>query len=275
MTIVLTILAVLTTLAITLADGTIDQARFDATRRQLQTIQDAILGPAGQPDSASFVADVGRLPLVGANPDDPLPELTSPMLPAGMLAFAARNATEDTDVVLYCGWRGPYASFPVGPTGLRDGWGQQFVATTQPTSAGAALLNLASIGGPNAPYAGQPMSLPTPLTGLAWSGPLAGNLVVHSNSGTAPANLSVRLFVPDMTEADGVRMLSPSSGDPTPSGGNVVSYPFSFASVPMGLVALRAYQGLGPDKSNTPSTVSYVRLTPRGTPAREIHLYIP
>src|SRR5947209_18975108 len=80
--VVLLILAILTTVAITATSGLVDQARYDATQRTLQNTQDAIIGPAGQrePDGTplitGFVSDVGRLPVtVGNDPFTQLQEL--------------------------------------------------------------------------------------------------------------------------------------------------------------------------------------------------------
>ena len=83
--VVLAILIILTTVAISATDQFLEQARHDATQRTLQSIQDAIMGPANQraPDGSmvitGFVSDMGRLPTPVFNANtivgDPLREL--------------------------------------------------------------------------------------------------------------------------------------------------------------------------------------------------------
>ena len=66
--VVLAILAIMTTVAVTSSDVFLSQGRYDATIRTLTDIQEAVLGPpnARQSDgtlvSMGFVADVGRWP---------------------------------------------------------------------------------------------------------------------------------------------------------------------------------------------------------------------
>ena len=67
--VVLAILALLTTVAVTSTDVVLSQGRYDATKGTLTNIQEAVLGPpnARQADgtlvSIGFVADVGRWPV--------------------------------------------------------------------------------------------------------------------------------------------------------------------------------------------------------------------
>ena len=67
--VVLAILALLTTVAVTSSDVVLSQGRYEATKRTLTDIQEAVLGPpnARQADgtliSMGFVADVGRSPV--------------------------------------------------------------------------------------------------------------------------------------------------------------------------------------------------------------------
>src|SRR5688500_14006556 len=107
--VVLTILAVLTTIAMTSAESANDQARFDATETTLRNIEEAILGPAQQSDAdgtvsvSGFVADVGRLPA--------LEELT--INPNGLPLYGPKGSPpEDSEILLVYGWRGPYLRLP-------------------------------------------------------------------------------------------------------------------------------------------------------------------
>ncbi len=129
--IVLVILAILTTVAIQATSNIVDQGRYDVTQRTLQNLQDSTVGPVGQrePDGTplitGFVADVGRLPLaVGTDPQTQLQEMWAN--PNALTPFSLQTAPSDPQVVLGCGWRGPYLQLPLGTTLLRDGWGNPF-----------------------------------------------------------------------------------------------------------------------------------------------------
>ena len=67
--VVLAILALLTTVAVTSTDVLLSQGRYDATTRTLTGIQEAVLGldhgrqPDGTTIVSGFVADMGRLPV--------------------------------------------------------------------------------------------------------------------------------------------------------------------------------------------------------------------
>ena len=45
------------------------------------------------------------------------------LLPSGIAPFALIQSANDTDVVVPCGWRGPYLRLALGQTSIRDGWG--------------------------------------------------------------------------------------------------------------------------------------------------------
>ncbi len=138
--VVLAILALMTTVAVTSSDVFMSQGRYDATTRTLTDIQEAVLGPpnARQADgtliSMGFVADMGRSPQFttfdapGGSPPPPPPatliggpyELLN--LPSGFAPFALVQSANDTDVVVPCGWRGPYLRLGVGQASILDGW---------------------------------------------------------------------------------------------------------------------------------------------------------
>ena len=134
------ILVILTTIAVQATGNLADQARFDATQRTLQNIQNAIVGPAGQrePDGTplitGFVADIGRLPVatVDATGALTLNELWSN--PNSLPTFTS-FATSDSYVTVYAGWRGPYLQLPPGSTQLTDGWGNPLsITATNPAA---------------------------------------------------------------------------------------------------------------------------------------------
>jgi len=125
--VVIVILVALTTVALHSVDGLQEQGRHDATRRQLEEIETAVLGPAnrtaddGTPESSGFVADLGRLPrTVGTDPLLMLAELW--LRPSGVAVFGLK-ATTDSDIRVEAGWRGPYLRLGVTETELHDGWG--------------------------------------------------------------------------------------------------------------------------------------------------------
>ncbi len=300
--VVLAILAVLATVAVVSMEGTVDQARYDATVKQLQAIDDAILGPVGQPDAASFVADVGRLPRYSGNADDPFPELTSAaaISPPQLLTFAQRAAPQDPAVKLYGGWRGPYLKQPSGQSRYLDGWGNRFEFIPQPLSTpqqqwiGDFVGTVTSLGGSTPPYAGNTLNLPETLAGSAWTGIVTGNVKIHfSGAGNIPAKISIRLFVTnaDSSSASGVSMIytdqynsaSPKSDpvpaaapDPMPVSGFDQTYPFSFSNVPAAYAAIRVYEDEPTANSVKPlSSIVVQRIRPRGAPATtEIQIYI-
>jgi len=166
--VVLTILIILTTIAITSSDQILDQGRYDATQRTLQNIQDAIVGSANQRAAdgslliTGFVADMGRLPQTVDATSEPLRELwDSSVIPAtsayGIQTFpnaTITNALNSTSafglmnaagtpfnasttnvaltVTLPAGWRGPYLQLATGSGGrLLDGWGNPFDSLSQ------------------------------------------------------------------------------------------------------------------------------------------------
>jgi len=129
--VVLTILAILTLVATTSTDVLLGQGRYDATTRTLGDIQDAVCGPAnakqvdGTLVASGFVADVGRLPVCTSSDQ----QVGFSELWAGstaLLPFAVRQASFDAEVLVPCGWRGPYLRLPVAQSSLRDGWGNPF-----------------------------------------------------------------------------------------------------------------------------------------------------
>jgi type II secretory pathway pseudopilin PulG len=159
--VVLTILIILTTVAVVSTDQFLDQARYDATQRTLQNVQSAITGPGGQrePDGTplitGFVADIGRLPLATADSTGALTldELWSN--PSGLPAFTLQQApAPDTDVSILCGWRGPYLQLPLGSTQLTDGWGNALSLLQSdgatPITAGMSIPWVRSLGSDNA-----------------------------------------------------------------------------------------------------------------------------
>ena len=126
--IVLVILAIMTTVAITATDSLVDQGRYDATQRTLTNLRSAILGTPGTGNEAGlagFVADIGRMPV---SLDELLAQGTlTPFIPYTFTKDgAAPDASNPAAFTLGAGWRGPYVRLAAGTTLLRDGWGNAF-----------------------------------------------------------------------------------------------------------------------------------------------------
>lgn len=134
--IVLTILSVLTLVAVQSLGPLAEQAHYETTRTTLDRIEEAVMGPEnlrqtdGTPIISGFVADVGRLPLVGANPAPgwELQELWNPELGVAFpyqtrLGPPVFDGEDFSHIRIACGWRGPYLR-PPSADGLRDGWGK-------------------------------------------------------------------------------------------------------------------------------------------------------
>jgi len=113
MVVVITIMAVLTHLAVREVAHFRDEKTFAAANRQLCEIDGAV---------RAFAADMGRLPRS-------LDELWK--LPAGAIRSRLVDAsTVDREVptnrvVIAAGWKGPYLKLPIGRSALYDAWGNE------------------------------------------------------------------------------------------------------------------------------------------------------
>jgi len=252
--VVLLILAVLTLVAVQSTENLVEQAHFEVTQRTLDNLQSAVAGDPAQGEAvASFMADMGRAPVVLNLPAEArLGELWTPPTNPFML-FQARTAPSDADVRLLAGWRGPYLRLGVqlGSTRLLDGWGKPFdllKADATVAQPGDAVAAVRSNGGFASPYnAAMTTSAP-------WVVPTAtitGS--VQDTDVTTPEknDVTVRLFYPDLAEASGVK-------EATATATQGAGYTFSFVNVRAGTVALRAYQ------DTRKSSVMYLRVPPGG-----------
>ncbi len=137
--VVLAILAMVTALATREIGHVQDQQRFETAQRGMEDIEAAILGspedrlPDGTRVAAGFVADMGRLPRTTGTTQLTLGELwTSPGALFDVRAAVPSNgvaaSSEDPEVLVPGGWRGPYIRLPLGTDILRDGWGNPYVS---------------------------------------------------------------------------------------------------------------------------------------------------
>lgn len=114
LTVVLTVIAILTHLAVRELGSLRDRKLAKAADGQLDTIRTA---------SAAFLSDVGRLPrwTVATNGDEEVRTLSELwMRPDDLPPSAVTNLD---GVAVRAGWRGPYLRLPFGKTRLFDPWG--------------------------------------------------------------------------------------------------------------------------------------------------------
>jgi prepilin-type N-terminal cleavage/methylation domain-containing protein len=114
--VVLSVLAVLSSLAVHLVNSTLEQASLEQTVLQLKNIEKAILGVEGNLKEG-YIAEMGGPPVE-------LEDLWRNPHPEGE-AYQRKKAVDGVE--LYCGWRGPYLQLAPGQKEVRDGWGQSFV----------------------------------------------------------------------------------------------------------------------------------------------------
>lgn len=133
--VVLAILAALTGVAVKSLEPIADQARYEATKKTLGHIRDAIvtLPPVRRGDGSlavqGFVSDMGRLPrslnellVKPVNEADPTKNLFEF---ARGVDYGVQRIASSTDG-LPCGWRGPYLQ----ATTFTTGWGTDFIENT-------------------------------------------------------------------------------------------------------------------------------------------------
>jgi type II secretory pathway pseudopilin PulG len=256
--VVVAILALLTAVAMMSTDVTLGQARYDATIRTLNGIQDAVLGIPGarQTDGtllvSGFLADIGRLPVAVADGTTTgLGELWSN--PNGLLPFSIYAATHDPEVLVACGWRGPYLQLPIGSSVLYDGWGyplELLDLSGNPASPGegiAAVLSLGSDGQPGGTGYAADITLALNQLAQTMTSTVSGNVYVLNANGvpqnpTNPTQVNVMLYGPN--PATGGLLETPIS---TTVNNGVVSYT---ATTTYGPRYLRAYYGSLPVTSN-------------------------
>ncbi|MEM9399243.1 MAG: prepilin-type N-terminal cleavage/methylation domain-containing protein, partial [Verrucomicrobiota bacterium] len=122
--VVLSVVAVVSTVAMRSLVGQLDQTNYDANLSQLSEIEFAVLGDE---ETASFVGDIGRLPqVIGTDPETQLAELWQI---ESLSAYSINTPTGDSEIRLGTGWRGPYLNLGLTRTEITDGFGFDFVLT--------------------------------------------------------------------------------------------------------------------------------------------------
>jgi len=225
---VLMILAITTTIAVVSVQGVQDQSRYDATKRTLTAVEEAIFGqqdqrqPDGTPLLSGFVTDVGRGPkLHGDVPETQLAELYDASLWSAFPFGLRPGPAGYEDMRLPCGYRGPYLDLGVGASELLDGWGNAF--ELHPGTDGSLLESLTW----NAvdPY--------TEDLFLDAGRGLVSVVGTVTNDGAAPASATVVLLHPDPEVSTTTLAVATDLNSQEPGA-------FRFDNVPIGLRAIRA-----------------------------------
>ncbi|MEM7792556.1 MAG: hypothetical protein AAF546_14220, partial [Verrucomicrobiota bacterium] len=116
--VVLTILAVLSTVALRSVAQITEEKRYEANRSQLETVEAAVLG---ETDISGFIGDIGRLPI--AQGGDSLEQLSELWSGGSLPDYTIATSAGDSEVRLGVGWRGPYLDLGIGRDQLTDGYG--------------------------------------------------------------------------------------------------------------------------------------------------------
>ena len=289
--VVLTILAILSAVAVVSTDSVLSQGRFEATQRTMCNVEEAVLGPDvlrtedGTVATAGFVADIGRLPVAVDIDGEMQPaELWENVL--GLPAFSFKQATADLvgaahadpDVVVPCGWRGPYLRLPVGGDYLADGWGGELALLASdrntPVGDGEQLAVIRCLGSdglvgeePGEAYTRDVeiafvSTVPpvinryqTDIGVTVWQRDADGNLEIPSGSG----QLVVRLFCPEEGSVGVVFNDPPIPLSPPPTAPPSVQ----FVNVAMGPHVIRAYEELAGVRVRTSPPLE-IQIHPQG-----------
>lgn len=252
--VVLAILAVLTSVAVTSTDVLMGQGRHDAARHTLSNLEDAVLGArdARQADgtllTAGFVADMGRLPVcASADLRYALKELWDGLSLPG---FQVRPAAFDPEVLVPCGWRGPYVRLPIAHDQLLDGWGNPFAllnATGNAAAVNQPVFGVRCLGADNLSGGTQYDTDFEVAFGGRVEMTVRGNVYVLDATGQPqnppdPEQVTVRLFGPHPTTGE---VLETVAAKTTEAG--VVSYN---VTTTVGPRFLRAYFGDPPTRKS-------------------------
>jgi prepilin-type N-terminal cleavage/methylation domain-containing protein len=139
-------------------DGpSLDQARFEETRRRLETLRKAVIGDHdtlvnGSPLVGGFVADMGRLPINLAelvrHPRDCNGDGIDDEDADGDGKGDACERKHDENSGLTVGWNGPYLHAPAeagGGRAFRDGWGNRGATSDEDADNYGWLVTLTDI----------------------------------------------------------------------------------------------------------------------------------
>ncbi|MFH1998264.1 MAG: prepilin-type N-terminal cleavage/methylation domain-containing protein [Planctomycetota bacterium] len=120
--VVLAILAILTSMALTATSGMVDQTRYEETLHLFQKIENAIFGNTQSDGPAfGFLNDIGSFPIINETCNELFYQ-------QGIPDFAFHDTAQ-----IYTGWNGHYLMFPENEFGsvmnIKDGWGNDILFT--------------------------------------------------------------------------------------------------------------------------------------------------
>jgi len=256
--VVLAILALLTTVAVTSTDVLMGQGRYEATQRTLAEIRRAViddgsLGGGNSGTLAGFVVDMGR-------PPTSLDELlAAPTRFALHRVWGFDSAGDGIDVQLAGGWHGPYVRLGPGQEALRDGWGRDLVFEL--TGGGVlTIFSKGADGDSELPEDGYNRNLGVQ---IAPDDYLASPLTFHvrelGDSGNAQD--------PQLAAGEQVKLrfyhVAPSTGEVVLEEVNLPTFQYRVEGFPGGTVAARGLVTGGATVRMSP--VCYVTIRPRST----------
>ena len=210
--VVLSIVAVLSTVALRSVVGTFEQNNYDANISQLEQIELAVLG---SDEIAGFLGDIGRLPQAIGDADatnfEQLAELWDQSA-SGLPDYSITAPSGDSEVRLGTGWRGPYLNLGINRDELTDGFANGFVAyqldgtvanDSDTISIIQSLGASGSAGGSNYEEDFEVVfGAEAAAVGLGLAGKIGDlseplSVTVNSSLGSLPANLVIRVYGAD------------------------------------------------------------------------------
>ncbi|MEO0795712.1 MAG: prepilin-type N-terminal cleavage/methylation domain-containing protein [Verrucomicrobiota bacterium] len=262
--VVLSILAVISTVALRSIAQITEEKRFSANITQLEEIRESVLGGD---DAGGFIGDIGRLPVAqGSIVDEQLSELWD----GGSLpAYSIQTPSGDSEVQLGVGWRGPYINLGINRNSLSDGFGKTLVfyeADGDSATNGEEIAIVQSLGVDGA-SGGSGVNSDTAVALEAQSGAVSQGLsnvemsnsedvvvIVQNESGNILESdgqfILVRAYGASFAAdgSGGLQTLGQAKYDFTDAGDNpggvteIASRSFTLNSLPYGPKVFRAYQ---------------------------------
>ncbi len=263
--VVIAVISILAAMAVPYAAKLIDRSKEEATRTEMETIYNAIMGDPKIP-TGGFFGDVGRLP----NNLDQLYNRTAPPLPAPPQGPAGGGT-----LGVKVGWYGPYVNTGFAALGYQtDAWGRNYVYNS-PGNGQIRSYGPDGVPGPPPNYADDIIYPSNPLT--VTTGRLTVNLFVWDNTtGVFVANPQTTSGFPAMTSAvrfyysnNGNETILPVNIPPTTGGG---PYTFFGNSIHPGPHAVWAQCRLSP--SNTTVSGQAVVYVPGNNQQTTLNLYM-
>jgi hypothetical protein len=208
-----------------------------------------------------FIADMGRPPFAAGN--DPLLQLRELWeKPATVEVFGFKQPASDLEVLVPCGWRGPYLRLPPGVGNLRNSWGNPFVllradgaiaADGQPIEIIRSLGSDQAVGGTGYALDSDLIVASAALAVNRYAAPVTGQVQLIDTTGmprSATGPISVVLYAPNPATGGVLSVSLPVTATMSTgvyTFGNPAGYTPS-----MGARVIRAYEGTPPTQRSRP-----------------------